>query len=374
MIRILHFGKYYFPDAGGIENVTLYLARGAVAGGHEATVVCFGSNARMSEEYLDGVRVIRAPMAALVNSQPLGLGYVAKCLQLARKADVVHLHAPNMLASICALFIGHKTRLLVHWHSDVLKKGFIARLLLPLERALLKRADGIVATSPTYAEASQPLAPFRHKVAVVPLGVPDTKPQGSDTETLPSAIAARVEGKRIILAVGRLVPYKGFDVLIKAAQHIAQDAIVVIVGGGPLQQDLGQAVTSAGVADRVVLTGRLDEASLHSLFNQASLYCLPSNNKAEAFGVVLLEAMTYGLPIVATNIPGSGVSWVNRHNYSGLNVSINDPHALATACNRILGSPELRQRLAQGARQRFLDEFQEETFIHRMIEIYRDML
>ena len=96
--------------------------------------------------------------------------------------------------------------------------------------------------------------------------------------------------------------------------------------------------------------------------------------RAEAFGVVLLEAMTYGLPIVATNIPGSGVSWVNRHNYSGLNVSVNDSLALAAACNKILESPELRQRLAKGARQRFLDEFQEETFIRRMIEIYRDML
>lgn len=372
-MKIIHFGKYYSPDQGGIENVTLYLARGAVAAGHQATVVCFGTNAKLSEENIDGVNVIRAPMAALIKSQPLGLTYVTKCLILARKFDIIHLHAPNIVASICALFIGRKARLLVHWHSDILHKGFIENILIPLERALLKRADCIVATSLAYAEASESLAPFREKIKVIPIGVPDTLPIAGTAE-IPLTLAERIAGRQIVLAVGRLVPYKGFDVLINAAQHLISNAIVVIVGDGPLRQELEQSVTDAGINTRVIFTGRLSDVALHELFKQARLYCLSSNSKAEAFGVVLLEAMTYGLPIVATKIPGSGVSWVNQHHYSGLNVSINDPQEMAAACNHILGSPDLHRDLTQGSRQRFLDEFQEKTFLRRIIKTYKRLI
>jgi glycosyltransferase involved in cell wall biosynthesis len=171
-----------------------------------------------------------------------------------------------------------------------------------------------------------------------------------------------------------LVPYKGFNVLIQAAQQLPKDSVVVIVGGGPLQQELQQAIKSAGVRDRVVLAGRLSDAALHALFERAILYCLPSTYRAEAFGVVLLEAMAYGLPIVASDIPGSGVPWVNQHGLSGLNVPVEDAKALADACNQILTSEVLRRKFSQGARQRYLAEFTEVTSIKRMLIAYDRLL
>ena len=124
---------------------------------------------------------------------------------------------------------------------------------------------------------------------------------------------------------------------------------------------LQEAIVQDGVEDRVVLAGRLSDATLHVLFERANLFCLPSTYRSEAFGVVLLEAMTYGLPIVATDIPGSGVPWVNQHGFSGLNVASGDAKALADACNQILRSEELRSRLSKGARQRFVAEFTEDV-------------
>ena len=162
--------------------------------------------------------------------------------------------------------------------------------------------------------------------------------------------------------------------MIDAAKHLSDDSVAVIVGGGPLQQELQQAIELADVKDRAVLTGRLSDAALHALFERATLYCLPSTYRAEAFGVVLLEAMTYGLPIVATDIPGSGVPWVNQHGISGLNVPVGDPVALAEACNQILSSAELRGRLSEGARKRFLAEFTEEVSVKRMMHAYDQML
>jgi glycosyltransferase involved in cell wall biosynthesis len=369
MTNIVHFGKYYFPDAGGIESVTVSLAKGAARAGHTVSVVCFEKTPASSKEIIDGVQIIRAPITKLLASQPLGFKYFLQCLSAASKANIVHLHSPNMLGALCALLIPARTRLLVHWHSDVLNKGVLGKILRPLEAALLRRANSIVATSQVYADASETLAPFKDKIAVVPIGVPDAKHDGNDSQ-LPAALESQIGGRKIVLAVGRLVPYKGFDVLIRAAHELDKDSVVVIVGGGPLQQELQQAIARSRGEDRVVLAGRLSDAALHALFERAALYCLPSIYRAEAFGVVLLEAMTYGLPIVASNIPGSGVPWVNQHGLSGLNVPIGDAKALADACNQILGSEELRSRLSEGARQRFLAEFREDLSVERMMDIY----
>ena len=369
MANITHFGKYYFPDAGGIEIVTSSLARGAVAYGHSVRVVCFEKTPAKSEEVIDGVCVVRTPITKMIASQPLGFKYCLQCLKAAKNSDVVHLHVPNMLGIFCALLIGKKSRLVVHWHSDVINKGFLGKILRPLEFALLCRADRIVATSQVYADASVALRPFKDKIAVIPIGVPDVKHNGTDSK-LPALLYEKIHGKKIILAVGRLVPYKGFNVLIDAAKHISDESLVVIVGGGPLQQELEHAIEFAGVKGRVILAGRLSDAALHALFERATLFCLPSNTRAEAFGVVLLEAMTYGLPIVATEIPGSGVPWVNQHGISGLNVPVGDPVALADACNQVLASPELRDRLSEGARQRFTAEFTEEVSVKRMMYTY----
>lgn len=375
MSNIVHFGKYYFPEAGGIESVTSSLAKGAVKLGHQVTVVCFKKKDTVNTaEIIDQVRVVRAPIKKIIASQPLGFGYLKLCLKEGRKADIVHLHAPNMLAALCCLLIGQKPRLLVHWHSDVIGKGLLGRILKPLETALLKRADWIVATSQIYADASPALKPFLSKVSVVPIGVADPQllnDNDSVIECLPIDIVNKLKNKRLILAVGRLVPYKGFNVLIEAAKFLNDDIIVMIVGIGPLQDFLHTMVERHGVAERVYLTGRLSDDVLHALFNRADLYCMPSVERSEAFGVVLLEAMAYGLPIIATNIPGSGVPWVNQHDVSGINVAVGNATALANACNEILLSEDKYLRLSKGSRQRFVNEFTEDVSVKRMLDTYR---
>jgi glycosyltransferase involved in cell wall biosynthesis len=373
MAKIVHFGKYYLPDSGGIESVTVSLARGAAVAGHTVSVVCFAKSQVLPTEVMDGVTVLRAPIAKLVASQPLGLKYFGKCLATARDADIVHLHAPNMLGALCALFIKRKTRLLVHWHSDVINKGWLGYLTRPLEKALLHRADCIVATSQVYAESSSSLQPFKNKIKVVPIGVAEPD-RGVAALALPPELEKRIDGRRVVLSVGRLVPYKGFDVLLQAAPTLQADAVVVIVGSGPLKEELRQAAELVPIKDRVILAGRLSDAELQALFARAAMYCLPSTYRAEAFGVVLLEAMAHGLPIVATEIAGSGVPWVNQHGVTGLNVPVNDAQQLAAACNDILGSDTFRQKYAEGAYQRFLNNFTEDISIQKTLNTYAALL
>lgn len=375
MASIVHFGKYYEPDVGGIESVTLSNAIAAAAKGHHVTVVCFRKTPAALNEIRQGIRVLRAPIAALIASQPMSFRYLWLCLLEARKADIVHLHAPNMLGAFCSLLIGRRPALLVHWHSDVIGKGALGLLLRPLERLLLRRANHVVAGSGAYAQASGLLSPLHRKTTAIPYGVPDRSVSVvEDDVALPERICQFIGVRRLIVSVGRLVSYKGFEVLIHAASKLPPDAVVIIVGNGPLREKLQELIESSGVSDRVLLAGRLDDPVLDVLYKKALIYCMPSISRAEAFGVVLPEAMTFSLPIVATEIPGSGVPWVNLHGVSGLNVLPGDANALAQACTALLTDEQMRKRLGVGARRRYEMEFSEALSTTRMLDLYDRLL
>lgn len=372
-MRIVHFGKFYSPVPGGIESVTQSLANGAALLGHNVQVVCFHKQNKAQIEELKGVTVHRIPILFMFASQPLSLRYILNCLHIGIRSDIVHLHAPNMLAALAGILLPKKNRLVLHWHSDVLNKGILGYILRGLEYLLLRRADAIIATSTHYIEGSAQLKSMAEKVRTIPIGVPDPCNSERTQRDLDVLLPVLPANKKIVLAVGRLVPYKGFEVLIKAA-HYLDDCAVVIVGGGPLMLYLTRQIQEMAVGNRVILTGRISDELLSALFSKAHIFCLPSVTKAEAFGVVLLEAMAYSLPIVTTAIPGSGVPWVNAHGISGFNVTPNDPEALAGACNRILSSPSTRDRLACGARIRFESEFKEELLVRRILSLYQEMM
>ncbi len=368
-MRIVHWGKYYPPHMGGIESVTRVLAEGHATAGHSVEVICFHDGATVTEQ-AGPVQVTRCRQRLGAASQPLGWDYWRLGLRHARGAGIVHLHGPNLLASLMTLRLARPTRLVVHWHSDIVGKGWLGRLLRPLEQAMLARADAIVCTSPPYAEHSAALRPWRDKVTSVPIGIEDP-----GHPVAPAAMPERVErflaGRRHVFAIGRLVPYKGFAHLVDAAGQFPPDLAIVIGGNGPLRESLEARAVAAGVADRVLFTGRLSDAELDALMRRAAVFCLPSVARSEAFGVVLLEAMARGVPVVATRISGSGVPWVNRDGESGLNVEFGDAQALAAACTRIAADPLLRERFAQGARSNFERRFTAEVMVDAMLDVYR---
>lgn len=369
MARIIHLAKYYSPDQGGIESVTQTLAKGASIAGYDVKVVCFANHAAAGEEVLDGINVLRSSKAGVIASQPIGFGYFFDCLRSSKPGDLVHLHMPNLLAAFCALLMPYKIRLLVHWHSDVVKKGLLGALTYPLQYLILCRADAIVATSPTYVSSSILLSRFKNKITVIPIGINGMFMPMAPIK-LPEKLEIFIKERKIVLAVGRLVTYKGFENLVMAARHLEPKIAIVIVGDGPLGPSLESLIKDLCLEDRVILAGRLNENCLKKLFNISSVYCMSSINKAEAFGVVMLEAMSCGLPIVATSISGSGVPWVNKHGFSGLNVPTHDPRSLAEAINLILSSEDLRAQFSRGAKERFNNEFTAEISISRMLTLY----
>ncbi|MBB4842425.1 glycosyltransferase involved in cell wall biosynthesis [Paucibacter oligotrophus] len=370
-VRILHLAKYYPPEQGGMESVTQILAEGVLDQDHAVEVLCF-TKTKAAVESIAGVKITRAKVALEKASQPLGWAYFWQGLRKARQADIVHLHAPNLLASVQSLLLPTRTRLLVHWHSDIIGKGLLGRVVRPLERRMLARANIVIATSPTYAASSPLLRSVATKTQVIPIGIP-TPPCKNSTKA-ERDFDDFLRGRPLVLALGRLVPYKGFATLIEAARELPEHCAIIIGGAGPLDTELRNLIAANRLENRILMAGRLSNAELNLLFAKAMCFCLPSVERSEAFGVVLLEAMARGVPCIATTIEGSGTAWVNEHQTSGLNVPPAEPSALAEALRTLLDDPLLTQRLGEGARKRFNSLFSAERFVIATQKSYSQLL
>jgi glycosyltransferase involved in cell wall biosynthesis len=369
-MKILHLAKFYPPDHGGMESVVATLAEGLSTHGWSADVLCTHRHWRTRVDAgAVGGRVVRAGQLGMLLSTPISPALALEARARVPTADLVHVHLPNPMAALALLLSPRPRRLLVHWHSDVVTQQTARRLVDPLERWLLRSADLVVATSRPYLEASEQLAPFRDKAVVVPLGIGDNAGRPVDKERIRSW-RARFCADRIVLAIGRMTGYKGFDVLVDAARGLPENVAVVIVGGGALLDDLSRRATAGGGGAKVWFTGPVSDVDRDALFAIADVFCLPSTSRAEAFGVALLEAMAAGKAAVASDIPGSGVGWVNA---CGLGVPPRDAQALAAGLGRVLADPSLAERMGQDARQRYLDLFTATAMINRFDQLYRQL-
>ena len=372
-MKVLQLAKFYPPERGGIESIVEELAHGLPARGWPTEVLCAHTRAHsVDERDAQGCRVVRAASLGLLLSTSLSPMLLPWLRRLSRDADLVQVHMPNPMAAAALWASGYRGKLVVHWHSDVVRQQRAMRLYQPLQTWLLRRADAIIGTSPAYAESSVALAPWRHKLHIIGLGISDCR-RPPDPQAV-AQIRARHAGRRLVFALGRMSAYKGFDVLIDAAAQLPEDVVVLIGGQGELLATHRARVAALGLSDRVHLLGGLPESSLINYLEAADVFCLPSVTRAEAFGVVMLEAMAAGRPVVCSDIPGSGLSWVNVHGQTGLTVTPGSVPALAEALSQILHDPALAARLGAGGRARYLKNFTASDMIDRHAALYRELL
>lgn len=280
--------------------------------------------------------------------------------------DIIHIHHPDPMACLALYLSGYKGRVVLHWHSDILKQRFLLQLYKPLQRWLIKRAERIVGTTPLYLEGSDYLKDVQSKTVCVPIGILPPVAQSERAAALRSSYG----GKRIIFSLGRLVPYKGFEYLIEAARLLSDEFVVLIGGNGPLHTDLQDRIDRNGLQDRVKLLGFLSHDEVSAYYEACDLFCLSSVYKTEAFGIVQIEAMSFRKPVVATIIEGSGVHWVNADGESGRNVKCGDAAALAEAIKELALSPCDHERYAAGAKVRFEQMFTRDRMVKNMMAVY----
>ena len=368
-MKVLQISKFYPPVAGGMESVTFELTEGLNNAGRPTDVLCVNTAAMTChEKALSGYQVTRAASLGNLLSTSMSPMLALKTRRLVNGYDLVHVHMPNPMAALALRLARPQATVVVHWHSDVVRQRISLRLYEPLQRWMLQRADAIIATSQRYLDSSTVLQPWRHKVQVIPIGVSDglARVQAHRVDE----IRRRFNAKRLVFALGRMIYYKGFEVLIEAARHLPDDVAVLIGGEGHLMDELRQLKNHHGVLDKVVLLGHIDDADVHNYFAACDVFCLPSTARSEAFGIVMIEAMALGKPVVSADIEGSGVQWVNHIGVTGLGVPVRSPQGLAQALLQLLDDGELRQRLGAAARRRYLQEFRAQGMIDKTVALY----
>ena len=372
MKTILHISKYYYPDLGGIETVAMYLAEGMTA--YRNIVLCFATDGMYSEEDIHGVTVYRVPVNFSFMSQDVAFSYrrILRQVLLQERPDAVHVHCPNpfVYPLVCSC-VGKETKVVLHWHSDILAKGLMYHVVKPFETAILRRADIIISTSPDYIPDSKPLQRYPDKVRIAQNGLITERfdLQSGDRKKI-RQIRKRYKGKKIVFTCGRHIPYKGLDNLIKADAYIKGDCVILIGGKGPIDNEL----KAIPCSDRVKFLGRLLDDTLRQYLHAADIFAFPSNTKAEAFGIALAEAMYCNCAPVSHTIKGSGVNWVSVDKETGFVVPLNDVKGLAQAIDTLIADDDLRFRYAEAARQRILENFTKEKAVAVMKSIYGELL
>jgi glycosyltransferase involved in cell wall biosynthesis len=367
-IRVIHIGKYYHPYIGGTEIYVYTLAEELKK---EVKITILASNTRFktSVEKYNGIDVYRLARLGNFFSLPLTLSLP---LWLKREeADIWHFHLPNPL-SVLAYFLGRPNgRLVVSYHSDIVRQSFFLPLIKPLLIKFLKKAETIIVTSQNIIENSLILKRFRDKCKVIPCGI-DLGRFEPDSEVLQKAEEIKHSyGNPLILFVGRLVYYKGLEYLIKAMQEI--EAKLLIVGDGPLRSKLQRLAKQSGVSGKIIWIGEIANEKIAAYYYACDVFVLPSSVKAESFGIVQLEAFACGKPVVSTDLP-TGVPFVNLHGQTGLVVPPCNPQALAGAINRLLAYPHLRRTYGENGKERVEKEFNKEKMAEDVLRVYEDIL
>lgn len=369
-MKILQLGKFY-PFKGGVEKVMGDLTVGLGKRGvhsdmlcaclfpQEPGVVSYDGNARII-----CVHALFKSAATMIS--PAMIFYLRKH----HDYDLIHIHHPDPMAALALCLSGYKGKVVLHWHSDICKQRFFLRFYKPLQRWLLKRASVIIGTSPVYLKESPFLSDFQEKTVPVPIGILPVMAHSGEI----AKVREMFGGRKIVFSLGRFVEYKGFEYLIEAAAILPEDYVLVIGGDGPLRGEMIQRAHRMGLDGKVFFPGRIPDMDLPSWIHACDVFTLSSVMKTEAFAVVQVEAMSCGKPIVATKIPGSGVSWVNADGVSGLNVPVRDSAALAKAVSDICENEERYSEFSANAQKRYKEMFTRDRMIDTCMNVYKSVL
>ncbi len=367
-MRVLHFYKTSFPDTmGGSEQVIHQIATGAGRHGVRTDVLSLTPDRSAPTTEMPGYTVYRAPLDFQIASTFFSWSAFSRFSRLVKNYDVVHYHFPWPFMDLVHFATRHGKPSIVSYHSDIVKQKRLLQLYRPLMHRFLGSVDRIVSEAPPYAESSEVLRRFRHKVKIIPIGLDKATYPQPDPERL-AHWRARL-GNRFFLFIGVLRYYKGLHFLVEAMKGAGYP--VAIVGAGPEEAALKEQARREGV-DQVHFLGKLSNEDKSALLTLCQGLVFPSHLRSEAFGISLLEGAMYGKPMISCEI-GTGTTYINQADVTGLVVPPADPAALRRAMDRLWHEPGLAARMGAAAEQRYWELFTAERMVQSYVDLYREV-
>lgn len=362
---ILQINKFYSPDIGGVETVVKDYAE-FLNKYDDVVVLCVNKKFSLKTKivHINDIKVYRCASLGTFFSMPISLVFFIYLFFLSRKADYIHSHEPFPLGSIGGLIIPAAKKIFVTWHSDIIKQRSIKKLFEIFQRKLCKKANKIISTSDNLVKFSSILSFYNNKVTTIPLAINPESYEDINIEN----IKIQLMDKEYVLFLGRFAYYKGIFVLLDAIEMIQKSIPFVIVGDGELSSDVRLRVDKS--KKNITLIDRfVNEDEKKYLLKNSKFMVFPSIYPSEAFGILQLEAMVYGKPVINTYLP-TGVPWVSVHNKSGLTVQPSDAEDLAKNIRMLYENTELYKELCIGARERVLGNFTSEKVNKKLYELY----
>ncbi len=365
-MKILHFYKSSYPESiGGVEQVIHQLAKGTVGQGHEVDVLSLGAVDSEQPLEIDGYRVHHCRESFKVASTPFSLSALKKFRDLAAAADLVHYHFPYPFADILHFSAQISKPTVLTYHSDIVRQTLLLKIYRPLKMQFLNSIDQIVATSPNYLESSPVLQKYKDKCSVIPIGL-DRSDYDQPRDAKINYWRRRFKGK-FFLFVGVLRYYKGLSTLLEALH--GTEYPLLIIGTGPEEVALKSQSLDLGLSN-VHFLGTLPEADKLALLSLCYGFVFPSDLRSEAFGVSLLEGAMLGKPLISTEI-GTGTSYINQHNETGIVVPPGDPKALRHALKDLWADEEKARSMGMCAGERYKILFTTDKMIEPYIALYK---
>ncbi len=324
-----------------------------------------------SQETVNGVKVTRASSYGIYFSMPISLDFFVKFWRMARTSDIIQLHAPFPLSDFACLLFARKKKIVLWWHSDIVKQKKIMFFYGPILNRLIRRVDRIVVATQGHIDSSEYIKPLEYKCVIIPYGIRVEEYDCHKMEPILSTKLVDTNAKKVLFA-GRLVYYKGVDVLLDAIS-LTHGAELFISGDGALEGTLKEQAESLGIQNRVHFLGKLSDDELKSAFSDCDLFVLPSVQNSEAFGIVQLEAMISKKPVINTSLP-TGVPHVSLDSHTGLTVKPGDAGALAKAIQALVDDDGLRQEMGIRAERRVREVFDLKYTINQLFALYQDVL
>jgi rhamnosyl/mannosyltransferase len=372
VIRVVTFGRYADDNFGGVERYVFELAR-ALEG--EVSFVNIVARRGAPPDVAMAGETVYAQAVAHLGGTPVCPTMPWHALRRHAKApfDIAHLQFPaDPMAHLAYSLLPRTVKRVISWHSDVVRQRGLLKLYRPFLNRLLRGADAIIAATPAHVSSSQQLEVVREsaRFRYVPYGLDLSR--FAERPALADEIRRRFGDRFLLFALGRHVYYKGFEYLIRAMSDLP-GAVLVLGGEGPLTENLHRVAADLGIGERVLFAGRIPDAELPAWYHACDVFCLPSIERAEAFGIAQVEAMACGKPVLCCRLE-NGVNWVNRDGETGVAVPPADPAALAGALTRLQSDPALRERLGEAARRRAFAVFTSEAVAKGTLAVYREVL